>query len=212
MILISFALPFESAGFRRTLRGRQSAIIHTGIGTDAARSAITKGIETHRPSLVVSSGFAGGLAEDLAIAEIVVASESIDVPDFRRGVFATSSNVVATSTEKRRLAGSSGADAVDMESEAVRDVCREAGIRLIILRAISDRVEDDLAMEPELLAALACGRLTAFPKLGWMLVSDAGRRRRFAEMLRNSRKAQRALADGLGRLLEFLEEREVDEL
>ncbi len=47
--------------------------------------------------------------------------------------------VLTDGDDKRRLHNLSGALIADMESAAIAEVCREAGIRLLVVRAVSDR-------------------------------------------------------------------------
>lgn len=205
MILVTFALPFESSRFRRTASARDVRIIHTGIGREAARAAVSAAIKENGPSLVISSGFAGGLDPALSIGEMVV--EAADGLEFRSGIFATADDVLATAQAKSEFRERTTADAVDMESDGIRDVCDVAGVPLVIARAISDASNEDLGVPPKLLRQLAENPLPAVPELGGILLTSSERRRAFFLMLRNAGIAQRTLAEGLPRLIALLEKR-----
>lgn len=204
MIVVTFALPFESAGFRRTRAAQDVRIVHTGMGSAPARKSVAAAIAECAPSLVVSSGFAGGLDPSLEAGEVVV--EGLRASDFRSGVFVTVDDVLVTAREKAALRDRTGGDAVDMESTGIRLACSEAGIPLVIARAISDRATEDLGLPPDMLRGLATRPLATAPSVAWQLLTRSGPRRSFLRMVRASRGAQHSLAEALPRLLRLLEE------
>ena len=63
------------------------------------------------------------------------------------GRLLTVDRIVRTVAEKRELAESTQALAVDMESLAVATACREAHVRCLVVRAISDDMTADLPPE-----------------------------------------------------------------
>jgi len=190
VILVTFAVPFESAEFRRRAASRDVRIVHTGIGAYAARVALELAVCEELPERVISSGFAGALAPELRIGEIVTDAQ-----------VATADAVLATAAAKRTFRESTGAYAVDMETAAIREVCAAAGVPLAVLRAISDGAEDDLGLPPELLAGMAARSPAALVRAAWILFTNGARRRAFLQLIRNSRAAQVALADALEREL-----------
>lgn len=190
MILVTFAVPFESAEFRRRAVSRTVRIVHTGVGAVAARTAVERAVCEELPEQVISSGFAGALALGLPIGAIVTDSR-----------LATSDQVLATAAAKREFHARAGKDAVDMESGAIREVCAVANVPFKAIRAISDGAEDDLGLEPGLLAGMAAMAPTALARAAWILAWNGARRRAFLNLVRNSRVAQVALADALEREL-----------
>ncbi|MGH8047117.1 MAG: hypothetical protein ACREKL_07715 [Chthoniobacterales bacterium] len=191
MILVTFAVPFESAAFRRRAASRGVRIVHTGVGRDAARAALELAVCTELPERVISSGFAGALVPGLVVGKIVCDADGTR--------FASADAVLATAREKRDFRERTGADAVDMETDAIRDVCAAAGVPLKILRAISDGADDELGLPPDLLAGLAAKSPGAMARTAWMLLGDGARRRAFLRLVRDCRTAQLALADALER-------------
>jgi adenosylhomocysteine nucleosidase len=148
------------------LAQRHVLIAETGVGRDAATKATRAVIDAHRPLLVVSTGFAGGLDERLRRGDIVIASQvaiesgeslSFDLaPDsspfpedshvhFDR--LLTVDRLKSDPGDKRRLRQSSRAAAVDMETFAVAQACRERDQPALALRIISDTVDDRLPRE-----------------------------------------------------------------
>lgn len=75
--LFAFALEREAKPFRR--RCPTADIVVTSAGSVQAIAAITKAISLQRPNAVVMSGFAGALASDLKVGDIVVATDVVDL-------------------------------------------------------------------------------------------------------------------------------------
>jgi adenosylhomocysteine nucleosidase len=194
VILVTFAVPFESAAFRKRAVAREVRIVHTGVGTNAARDALARALSESRPELVISSGFAGALVPGFQIGEIVMNREG---DGGRLARFATAPDVLATTAQKRDFHTRTGAEIVDMETDAIGEVCDGAGLPWTVLRAVSDCAEDDLALPPDLLEALAAAPVLAAHRLVWMLLLEKQTRRNFRRFLRDCRAAQLALADAL---------------
>ena len=195
MILVTFAVPFESAAFRRLPISRTVRILHTGVGADAARMALEAALCEELPGRVIASGFAGALVPELAAGEIVTDAT------WR---FASAPEVLTTAEAKRAFRAKTGADVVEMETDAIREVCALAGVPVSALRAISDGAEDDLALPPELLDALSRRPVLAAPRLLGTLLTDAARRKSFLRLVRDCRTAQQALARALAAEIEKL--------
>lgn len=138
-------------------------VVESGTGFARARRATQAMIDAHSPKWILSSGFAGALVPTVKIGDIVVADSIVDThgqtlmidvafpADPQRGLhigrILTSDEIVRLISEKQRLAAQLGAIAVDMESLAVAQVCREQGIRCLSVRSISDDVSSDLPPE-----------------------------------------------------------------
>jgi uridine phosphorylase len=132
---------------------------------------------------IVLAGLAGALDPSLQVGDVIACIGNGDWPDlpFRMGAIHTSSNLVAGAAEKANLFRHTGALAVDMEHEIVRDLARNANLPMLSIRAISDRA--DQSLDPDLMrwvdetgrpkvAALAAGlaknplRIRALVRLG----------------------------------------------
>jgi adenosylhomocysteine nucleosidase len=153
-------------GFLRDVR---TAVAVCGAGSKRAARAAHALLDAHTPEWMLSVGFAGGLTDDLRIGDIVVANWIVpaDAPapdadaglkidvkmanDPQRGLYvgrlATSSHIVHTVQEKREIAARTGAIAVDLESLAVAEVCRERKVKFMAIRAVSDDCSADLPTE-----------------------------------------------------------------
>jgi adenosylhomocysteine nucleosidase len=150
--------------------GRRVAWCVAGAGGEAAGRATRLLIDGHRPRVIVSAGFAGGLDPALARHTVVYPRRSINctggppigVAATGQGSAtgaagsATSSDgltivsvdtVVTTAAAKRELAAATGAGLVDMETYAVATVAQIAGLPCISIRVISDDASQDLPKE-----------------------------------------------------------------
>ena len=142
------------------------AVVETGMGFAPARRATRALIDGHTPDWILSCGFSGALQEDMAVGDIVVATSIADTHDHRLdvdvrmpprqglhvGCFVTADELVRTVEAKRSLASSTNAIAVDLESMAVAQVAREANLRFLAIRSISDDLSRDLP--PEILSVV----------------------------------------------------------
>lgn len=184
-----------------TVAGRRVAWCVGGIGSAAAARAARLLVAGHRPRLLVTAGFAGGLAPHLARGAVVrptraiaasapAAAVALEAPsDAAEVVICTADRVVRTPAEKRDLAARTGAALVDMESFAVATVAREAGVPCAGVRVVSDALDDEL---PPVVAGLARPQAT-LRRLGAAL-GAVGRRPRAA--LELWRTWERAVVDG----------------
>ena len=140
--------------------GESTAIWLCGMGEEAARSAAT-GLRLGGATTLISFGIAGALDPilrpgDLVLPESIYAGRLLPVslgwraqiqqrlPSHLRvfgGNLAASQQVLTSVIEKRELAKSTGACAVDLESGAVAEVAANAGIPFLAIRAIADPVE-----------------------------------------------------------------------
>jgi len=138
-------------------------VVASGTGFARARRATQALLDAHSPKWVLSCGFAGALVPSVKVGDILVADSIVDAhgqtlvidvafpADPERGIhigrLMTSDAIVRLVEEKRRLAERYGAIAVDMETLAVAQVCREQGVRFLSVRAISDDLSGDLPPE-----------------------------------------------------------------
>jgi adenosylhomocysteine nucleosidase len=170
-----------------TVGGRRVAWCVGGIGTAAATRAARLLVAGHRPRLLVSAGFAGGLDPVLARGVVVRPTRVIlaGAPDTALVLtspsatpaitICTAERIVRTPAEKRDLATRTGAAVVDMESFAVAAVAREADLPCAGVRVVSDAADDEL---PPAVAGLARPQST-LRRLGAAL-GAVGRRPRTA--------------------------------
>ena len=148
-------------------------LIATGIGPDHAREATERAVLALTPDAVISTGYAGSLGV-AALGEVILGTKIFDWTRERshaaiqadlallerariaardagvgwtQGPVVTVNQVVWRASEKQALGEVSGAAAVDMESASIAKVASAAGIPFLLVRAISDRAQDDLPMD-----------------------------------------------------------------
>jgi adenosylhomocysteine nucleosidase len=148
---------------RGRLGSRRVAIAQSGPGCEAAARATVALIAAHTPDWIFSAGFAGGLDEKLKKRDILMADQvayhdgrqfSLDLkvdpealasmPGVHAGTLLTTDHIIRLPKEKRELGEKHGALAVDMETFAVAEACRQDKVPLIAVRIVSDAVDDEL--------------------------------------------------------------------
>jgi len=112
------------------------------------------------PDLVLTCGFAGGLNPALKPGDVVfeLSDSELRTPNSelqdrlsaagaKPATFFCANHIATTAAEKKRLRHETGADAVEMESAAIRGVCRKRGIPCVTVRVISDAAKEDLPLD-----------------------------------------------------------------
>jgi adenosylhomocysteine nucleosidase len=208
--LICFALKEEAAPFRKTAAGKSGvAILVTGIGQKNAEKSVRDFFAAGTgapPAFVLTCGYAGALNPQLPVGTVVF-EEDVEAglgaklieAGAVRGKFHCSPRVIVTAAEKWALWQKTGADAVEMESEIIRAVCREHKIPGVTLRVISDGAGEDLPLD-------FSAFMTADERLDYLKLvgSVAGNPRKIPELLKLRRQtvfAARKLAEALRALL-----------
>lgn len=145
------------------LDGRRVVLLESGVGRQAAARGARALLLGHRPRWVISAGFAGGLQPQLRQGDILMANEIADlaglrlaidfkigpaalaqVPGLHVGRLLSVDAIVREPAAKRALGQEHGALAVDMETSAVAEVCRDERVRFLSVRVISDTVDREL--------------------------------------------------------------------
>lgn len=145
--------------------GRSTAWCVSGIGRAAAAEAAGQLIAGHRPRLLITAGFAGGLDPRLRRGAVVrpgiarvpgaparlplAAADAAATPP---PTIVTVDRIVADAAAKQALAVATGAQLVDMETFAVAEVAAAAGIACAAVRVISDEAGESLPAEVSLLS------------------------------------------------------------
>lgn len=201
MIAIVAAIRDEVAGFLATGGYRESAkqgavshyasarwpdaaVVIGGAGRDRAEAATHEALQVYEPDLVVSAGFAGGIAPGFLVGDVVLcdkvwASEGTQEGDVslnsmegiperwlneisglqRRGGCVSVTELAASSEVKRELGKKHPADVVDMESYWVTETAARAGVSSIVVRSVLDPVERTLpALVADLIGSGTAGR------------------------------------------------------
>ncbi|MCE5301508.1 MAG: hypothetical protein LLF97_00185 [Planctomycetaceae bacterium] len=154
------------------LRGRRTIVVRSGPGLARARHATELLIDGHRPSRIISAGFAGAISGDLHRNDLLVADRvrnesgeeiavelppglaaTLQQPGVHCGPLLTCRGVVRKPSARRALFERHGAMAVDMETFAVAEVCRRRGVPFSSIRAINDTADETLSRDVEHLLA-----------------------------------------------------------
>ena len=154
--LITFAVHAEVAPARRQLHQCQipCRLLVTSIGARATHGAVLRTLDDSLPPFVISCGFAGGLDPALPRGRLVYEADPafplvnrMPACDAARVAFLASDRILTSATEKTAARDQSHADAVEMESFAIRQLCRERGIPSATFRVISDTAGEDLPLD-----------------------------------------------------------------
>jgi len=155
--------------------GREYWLVQTGVGPEKARQAAAR-VFAHQPfSLAISTGFACALVTTeigaLLVARDVVAvgeqgseaSPAIDMSGSERdamlglaegtgqplhvGRFVSTNRIVTNAAEKLRFACTTAAVGLDMESAALASEAQRARVPFVIVRTVSDLLDEDLPLD-----------------------------------------------------------------
>jgi nucleoside phosphorylase len=147
----------------RTVRGkiddRAVEVLHTGVGENVCRQRMAKflsasgrirrGEQDHHFDYLISAGFAGALNDRLQVGDLLLARNfstlgsaekrsSLSSLSIHIGDLLTVPALINSGKDRNKLALTSGAMAVDMETEFIARACAAQGIPLFSLRVISD--------------------------------------------------------------------------
>jgi len=152
-------------------------LIQTGIGPEAAARVAGTIMDAQAMDHVISAGFAcalvpaqvgdlmigthslsahstgrwevqgdGVVCDDRLIERMRALAHEAGLP-VRAGRFVSAATVVGRAEEKRRLAGTVEAVALDMESQALGAAARQHGVPFAIVRTVSDLLDEDLPLD-----------------------------------------------------------------
>ncbi len=165
-ILVVAALRYELEKLQRA-RNPLLALLETGEGVANAERHLDAWLDQQAARAVLSIGFAGALSSSLRIGDLVIANGvrdskpqpspnllaaarqvQVDAPVLF-GAALTSPEILWQASSKHELAVSLGANEiafVDMESTAIAKVCASRGVPFLIIRSISDLLDEDLPL------------------------------------------------------------------
>lgn len=198
----TFALPLPM------LKGGRESLI-TGMGRRNASTKFENILRRLSPDRVITSGFAGALNPDLNIGDVLFEEDfdaglgdSLKAAGAKPGNFHCSARVAVTIAEKAELWKTTQADAVEMESSVIRNLCRQHGIPSATVRVISDTAHEDLPLDFN--AIMTANQKISIPRLAGALLKSPRTIPRLLELQRNTRLAARRLADVLHKSMRAL--------
>jgi nucleoside phosphorylase len=225
MIAVTFAMPAESSEFLRRLRDRASAerngvrivrgkmddrmieVLHTGVGERVCRQRLGKFLENQQFDLLISTGFAGALNDELQVGDLLLAKNfsTVDLNE-RRSFFSnfpihaanllTVAGLIDSSEERDKFARTSGAAAVDMETEFIARASAEHGVPLLSLRVITDTSREPFPAPMKVLFDMERQR-TDLLKFGTFFLKHPNRVPRLIQFARRIAHARKILASAL---------------
>lgn len=206
-VLICFAVKEEAAVFKKRMGDAPDVqVLITGMGEKNSERALWKVLKKTSPSFVLTCGFAGALNPELKIGDVVFdedagaeLGETLTAAGARRAGFCCTERVATTAAEKAELRRSTQADAVEMESRAIRTICRKKKIPSATVRVISDAANEDLPLDFN--ALMTADQQLSFAKLAVTLMKSPGKIPRLMKLQRNTRFAAERIADVLQQLL-----------
>jgi hypothetical protein len=216
--LVCFAVKEEAAPFKATVASRSDIqILLTGMGQRNAEKSIraTVAADVRRrteptvspdPSfqhsiipafrLVLTCGFAGALNPNLSLGTVLF---SCDAAGARPTRFHCANRVASTAAEKRQLWESTRADAVEMESQIICNICREHQIPCATIRVILDTASEDLPLDFNFL--MTADQQMDYRKLAFSLAKSPSKIAALLRLQKQSKEAASKLAGVLVRVL-----------
>jgi adenosylhomocysteine nucleosidase len=201
-VLVCFALPGEARPFRKAAPDSPAVrVIITGMGRRNTERALAAALGASKPAFVLTCGIAGGL--DPALASNTVLFETGDAvlaarlssAGLRPARFHCAPRIAVTAAEKAELRRQTGADAVEMESGCVHELCRRHGVPCATVRVISDTAHENLPLD---FNKLTTPQLSMdFGKLALALAKSPGRIPTLLRLQRQVTAAAKVLADAL---------------
>lgn len=154
------------AAHRGTLGGRPVVAVATGDGARNAERSLRTVVAAWAPRRVLVLGAAAGLSAQLEVGQVVVAERLLDAdgpvpppdrswsraagPSCLPATVFSARRIAVTAQEKRAARDLLSGDApavLDIESAALARTASRAGLSFVVLRAVSDRLDEDLPLD-----------------------------------------------------------------
>ena len=233
MIAVTFALPAESSAFLRRVNSKSWSrhqgikviygkiddcaveVLHTGVGEKTCRQRMGKFLLDRQFNCLISAGFAGALTDQLHVGDLLLAknfstvnlsgnSKSLSGLPIQTGGLLTVPSIIDSGEERQKIAQTTGAAAIDMETEFIAWACAEHGISLLSLRAISDTPSEPLPAPTNVLFDIDRQRTHA-RRLATFFLAHPNRIPRLMAFAKRIAHARETLADAIVALLRSIE-------
>ena len=153
-VLVCFAVSQEARPFRRSIHpGSHVNILLTGMGQRNAERTAGAALDSVRPLTVITAGFAGALVPGLRVGDVVFETSEANLAlrlvqaGARPARFCCATRIAVTRADKAALREQHRADAVEMESAVIQQLCEKRGVSCATVRAISDTADEDLPLD-----------------------------------------------------------------
>jgi nucleoside phosphorylase len=196
---------------------RTIEVLHTGVGENVCRERVGKflsatgrirrGEQDQHFDYLISAGFAGALHDQLQPGELLLAKNfstihstenlsSLSGLPVHIADLLTVPALINSGEERNKLALTSGAVAVDMETEFIARACAAHGVPLLSLRVISDTPKELFPAPTDVLFDIE-RQQTQMLKLAAYLVAHPHRIPRLVQFARRIARARKVLANAL---------------
>jgi adenosylhomocysteine nucleosidase len=203
-VLFCFAVEQEAKFFSHP----DMEFLITGIGRENAERSLHTRLKKEPFQLVLSCGFAGGLNPYLSTGTVVFATDEdagLTPLLLTAGAcpvkFHCVDRVAITVEEKRKLWETTGADAVEMESQIIRAICRAHGIPSATIRVISDAAQENLPLDFN--ALMTSEQRLNYGKLILALLTSPTKIPALLRLQRQTQLAARNLAEVLSKVIPY---------
>ena len=212
----------------RTIRGkiddRAIEVLHTGIGESVCRQRMAKflsgtgrirrGEHDQHFDYLISAGFAGALNDRLQVGDLLIAKNfstlwsaenrsSLSSLPIHIADLLTVPALINSGEDRNKLALTSGAVAVDMETEFIARACTVHGVPLLSLRVVSDTPKELFPAPTDVLFDIE-GQQTQMLKLATYFFAHPHRVPRLVQFAQRIARARKVLADALVTLVHRL--------
>jgi nucleoside phosphorylase len=205
----------------RTIRGkiddRAVEVLHTGVGENVCRQRMAKflsatgrirrGKHDQHFDYLISAGFAGALNDRLQVGDLLIAKNfstlwsaenrsSLSSLPIHIADLLTVPALINSGEDRNKLALTSGAMAVDMETEFIARACTVHGLPLLSLRVVSDTPKELFPGPTDVLFDVE-RQQTQMLKLATYFFAHPHRVPRLLQFARRIVRARRILASAL---------------
>jgi adenosylhomocysteine nucleosidase len=212
----------------RTIRGkiddRAVEVLHTGVGKNVCRQRMAKflsatgrirrGEHDQHFDYLISAGFAGALNDRLQVGDLLIAKNfstlwsaenrsSLSSLPIHIADLLTVPALINSGEDRNKLALTSGAVAVDMETEFIARACTVHGVPLLSLRVVSDTPKELFPAPTNVLFDIE-RQQTQMLKLATYIFAHPHRVPRLVQFARRIARARKILADALVALVHGL--------
>ena len=213
----------------RTIRGkiddRAIEVLHTGVGENVCRQRMAKflsatgrirsGEHDEHFDYLISAGFAGALNDQLEVGDLLLARNfstlwsaenrpSLSSLPIHIADLLTVPALINSGEDRNKLALTSGAVAVDMETEFIARACAAHGIPVLSLRVISDTTKELFPAPTDVLFDVE-RQQTQMLKLATHFFAHPHHIPRLVQFARRITRARKVLADALADVVRNIE-------
>jgi nucleoside phosphorylase len=189
-------------------------VLHTGVGEKACRDRIAKFLQDHQFDCLISAGFAGALndqlhvgellfAKNFSTAELSAAYSALSSLSIHSADLLTVAAMIESREERNKIAQTTGAVAVDMETEFIARACAEHAIPLLSLRVITDTPRESFPAPANILFDIE-RQQTGVLRLATFFLAHPNRIPRLVQFARQIGRARKTLANALVAVIEEL--------